>query len=306
MAFMLSAILLWLGLFAALDFGVLAAFGLAAMGWAWALLSLTHMVWLEHRKGKPPSWHAWSILLALYLGFGCIILAVMSLRQRDFQIMHFANLAALDLFVMPVFVTVCHRMIPFFASNVVVDYTRWRPYWLLGVFWTASLAAMLGFVPSMFISAAVSKLVIACLICFMLWKWFPRGPAPGLLWVLIAGFAWAPVGFSLAAWSEIFAPEYEKASIHILTIGFAGSLIVAMVTRVTLGHSGRELVMPPLAWLAFLTIQIATVIRSIAVIQGEHLALIRFSALILTAGFMPWALSAILNYLSPRVDGKAG
>ena len=35
-----------------------------------------------------------------------------------------------------------------------------------------------------------------------------------------------------------------------LALGFAASLLVAMVTRVTHGHSGRPLAMVPLAWLA--------------------------------------------------------
>ena len=43
---------------------------------------------------------------------------------------------------------------------------------------------------------------------------------------------------------------------HALFIGFFGSVLIAMVTRVTQGHSGRPLVMPAVAWFAFIAIQL--------------------------------------------------
>ena len=96
---------------------------------------------------------------------------------------------------------------------------------------------------------------------WLLWSWWPRGnPMPPLLRVLFLGFAWLPVAFSLyCAQSLLYAATGEfvlgRAPAHALFIGFFGSLLVAMVTRVTQGHSGRPLVLGPVAGFAFLVVQ---------------------------------------------------
>ena len=71
---------------------------------------------------------------------------------------------------------------------------------------------------------------------------------PPLLRVLFLGFAWLPIAFALIRCAELwFAVSGEfvlgRAPAHALFIGFFGSLLVAMVTRVTQGHSGRPLVL---------------------------------------------------------------
>ena len=60
------------------------------------------------------------------------------------------------------------------------------------------------------------------------------------------------------AWLYALTGEFllGRAPAHALFIGFFGSLLVAMVTRVTQGHSGRPLVMPAVAWFAFVAIQL--------------------------------------------------
>ncbi len=42
-----------------------------------------------------------------------------------------------------------------------------------------------------------AALTLSFLTGFMLLRWWPRQTAPGLLKVLIWGFAWAPAGFAL-------------------------------------------------------------------------------------------------------------
>ena len=36
-------------------------------------------------------------------------------------------------FLVPVFATVCHRMIPFFTANVLPQVAAFRPWWMLGI-----------------------------------------------------------------------------------------------------------------------------------------------------------------------------
>lgn len=61
-----------------------------------------------------------------------------------------------------------------------------------------------------------------------------------LLWILHLGYAWLPLGFGLlglAAW----IPELGTAALHALTVGGMGTMILAVMTRASLGHTGQEL-----------------------------------------------------------------
>lgn len=305
-AFLLAAIMLWTGLLAAVPPVIVIAFGAAATGWIWALGWMFGWLVRELRAGRSPTWHGWSIFTAFCAGFGCLIGVIAGLRSLDGMLIHMSNLAGLALFILPVFVTVCHRMVPFFAGNVVKGYLPWRPFWVLAAFWIASLAGTGAYYTSDPGMAAASNAALAGLTGLMLWKWWPGTRAPGLLWVLILGFAWAPIGFAWIAWSGLFAPESARGGIHLLTIGFAGSLVIAMVTRVSQGHSGRPLTMPALAWIAFALVQVATVLRLAAALSSEALPLLILSAFCLAAGLLPWAVRAMAIYVQPRVDGKAG
>ena len=53
--------------------------------------------------------------------------------------------------------------------------------------------------------------------------------------------------------------------IHVLAIGAIGGLILAMITRVTMGHTGHNIYEGPSMWHAFLAILIAALVRGIGV-----------------------------------------
>src|SRR3546814_8985616 len=63
-----------------------------------------------------------------------------------------------------------------------------------------------------------------------------------------------------------------RAPAHALFIGFFGSLLVAMVTRVTQGHSGRPLVFGGVATFAFVVIQVVSVMRVVAELVPDQMA----------------------------------
>jgi uncharacterized protein involved in response to NO len=64
--------------------------------------------------------------------------------------------------------------------------------------------------------------------------------------------------------------------------------------------------MPAVAWLAFIAVQLATVLRFVAGVNGERPALLTLSALALLLGFVPWGARAMWIYLRQRADGKSG
>lgn len=292
---------LWSGLQALLAGG----FVLLALGWLVALIALGSVLMRHRRAGAPPCWHAFSAWAALLLGLCALLLATLFVATGDGLAWRWSHQIAVGGFLLPVFLTVAHRMVPFFAANVVAGYQRWRPDWLLVALWTGLLVDLGGTLLDQPALAALGAAGLAALTGLMAWKWWPRAPAPGILSVLIWGFAWAPVGFALSALAGAGLPV-GLAPVHALMIGFAGSLLIAMVTRVSQGHSGRPLAMFPLAWLAFGTVQVTAIARIAIAFEGEGLPLLTSAALLLAVGMLPWLLRNAAVYLTPRKDGRPG
>ena len=272
----------------------------------WGGAALLRVALRERTDGKDPTWHGWSILAALSAGvIGQIGFLLFLVDPAGALALPLSNRLGLWAFLLPVFVTVCHRMVPFFAGNVVAEYERWRPYWVLAAYWgaTALLVAASQFELAILVTGGA--LILAALTGLMAFKWWPRNGAPALLWVLIIGFTWAPIGYALAALSAI-GLQLGRAPEHALTIGFASSLIVAMVTRVTQGHSGRPLELPMVGRIGFIGIQITAIARIVAAINGEDGPWLVISAAIFVLAITPWVSRNAAIYLLPRKDGKAG
>ena len=129
--------------------------------------------------------------------------------------------------------------------------------------------------------------------------------------MLFVGLAWLPVALLLYGAQSVgylLTGVYAlgRAPAHALFVGFFGSILVAMVTRVTQGHSGRALVMPKAAWFAFVSIQLVTLARIAAELANDTMAWQAIAALGWIAAMAPWVARLGRIYLSPRSDGKPG
>jgi len=72
------------------------------------------------------------------------------------------------------------------------------------------------------------------------WGGFKTARDP-LVLILHVGYAWVPVGLALLGLSLAGAPVPRSAAIHALTAGAMATMILAVMTRASLGHTGREL-----------------------------------------------------------------
>jgi len=84
-----------------------------------------------------------------------------------------------------------------------------------------------------------------------------------LLWILHVAYAWIPVGLALLGLSA-WIPDLATTAIHALTAGAMGTMILAVMTRASLGHSKRELTAGTGTLAVYLLVLLATVARLIA------------------------------------------
>ncbi len=103
-----------------------------------------------------------------------------------------------------------------------------------------------------------------------------------LVWSLHLGFAWVPLGLALLGLG-VLLPEAlpPTAGLHALTAGAIGGTTVAVMTRATLGHSGRPLTAD--RWTAAIYLGVAA---SAALRAGAPLADAAYVTLLWTSGLV--------------------
>lgn len=128
-----------------------------------------------------------------------------------------------------------------------------------------------------------------------------------LVLVLHVAYLWLPVGLVLTGLSVV-APEVvpvPSAGIHALTAGLMGMMTVAVMSRATLGHTGRELAAGALGFWMYTILFAAALLRVAA-----SLVPVFYSTGIMISGAL-WSLAFLLfvaHYgammLAPRVGSK--
>jgi len=106
-----------------------------------------------------------------------------------------------------------------------------------------SAAAMLGWAAAPE-AASVGVLLVASglLQAARLARWSGlRAARDPLVLILHVGYAWVPAGLLLLGASIAGETVPRSAAIHALTAGAMGTMILAVMTRSTLGHTGRDL-----------------------------------------------------------------
>lgn len=234
---------------------------------------------------------------------------------------HAAEMTATWLFVAPLYITVLHRLIPFFTAGVVPQLDAWRPLWLLQALLVIALAhALLPVAGALYPAGFWSALRVAndaggaALVAFVAWRWgVVQSLRNRLLAMLHLGFVWLGIALALYAFAEGAAAfgvpraALGLAPLHALTMGFFGSVLLAMATRVTAGHGGMPLVASDFIWALFWLLQAAVLARIVADAWPEAARWMLTATIVLwCAVFVPWSVRNIGIYLRPRADGRPG
>jgi uncharacterized protein involved in response to NO len=250
------------------------------------------------------------------------ILALLALANVSY---HLANLsilssvytrvaitAALDVIAILIAI-IGGRIIPAFIGNAIID-AQPRTALIVEVASFGVLIAILVLgVLDLWVPVSWSVWLVTFAIAAIghgvrLLLWQPlRARGKPLLWMLPAAYAWLPVALALRVLSTLGIVPIS-AAFHALTIGAIASLMVAMMMRSALGHTGRPLVAGRVEIAAFVLLQLAAVVR----VSASSIETIAYREAMIVSGVL-WTL-AFAVFLSrywailtqPRIDGQPG
>ncbi len=174
-------------------------------------------------------------------------------------------------FVAAIMTMIGGRVIPFFTQRGLLrkeGVTAWPKldwFLLLG---TALVAIVLmlgwGLKPSVWVGLVFAGLAVGQLIRTL--RWYDSGIwGVPLLWSLHIAYAWIGVACAAMALWNFSVFTNMSLAVHALTVGAMGGLILSMIARVTLGHTGRQLLPPKSMTLAFILFNLGALARVILV-----------------------------------------
>ena len=291
----------YLGLF--LGFSVfLIAVTLNITGW---IVGLYALVKVYFNAERPDVTHALITSSVLFIGLDLLIGYAYGIGHSDYGIIALAKIGGIWWFLLPVFFSVSHRLIPFFSNAVLRDYQLVRPNWAL---WFVTFASILHGVFEVlelrqFTWLFDLPMAVICLWLSFSWQ-FKKSFKVKILAMLHMAFLWLGIALLLTSLQSIFfllniPVNFNRGPIHALMIGYFGSMLIAMATRVSLGHSGQPLVADSKAWNIFLAIFIAGLLRVVAdfpVINSYANHLYMCSAVIWIAAYLVWIFKFIPLY----------
>lgn len=201
------------------------------------------------------------------------------------------------------------RVIPFFAAR---RFQYEKPQPVVWLEWLSTLPLMMLFVLSFFpLSLATlgkSLMLIAGALQLARWsRWKPwLTLSEPLVWSLMLTYLCLPLSLLYRGFlTDAFAAH---AMLHLFAVGALGGLVLAMISRVTMGHTGRAIYEGPNMTLAFGAILLAAVVRSVGVaVWPQHMfTMVDISAGLWAFGFAMYVYHFGKMLITPRADGHPG
>lgn len=139
-----------------------------------------------------------------------------------------------------------------------------------------------------------------------LWQPWTTRRTP-IVWVLHVAYFWIVVHLVLRA-AATMGWSTPSAASHALTVGAIGGMIIGMVTRTALGHTGRPLRAGRSEVASYVLVALAALVRTFVplVAPGQTLAAVTLSAVMWSAAFGLYAVTYWPVLTRPRLDGRPG
>ena len=207
--------------------------------------------------------------------------------------------------------TMARRVVPFFIERGVgYPVTLFNSKWLD----ITSVVLFLGFfISELFLNTphlsawCASGLFIVHTIRLIGWHTPGIWTAP-LLWSLYISLIFIDLGFLLFVFS-VYGNVAVSSALHAFAIGGIGLMTLSMMSRVSLGHTGRNVQSPPGTVAIALALVIAATLARVVLPLVEaawHTQWIGLSQILWIAAFTLFVLTYFPMLTTPRVDGQPG
>lgn len=200
-------------------------------------------------------------------------------------------------------------MIPLFIRSGLdfkFEPRNWRAVDILSLLFFVSFFILELFFTSVKLVSIVSG-ILALVYSVRLYGWCSnRIWGKPMLWVLFTAYAWIAVGFGLIFLSLFFNIP-ELPALHSFTYGGIGMMTVGFMSRVTLGHTGRNVFAPPKVVFSIFTVLLAgAVVRVFFPIidSGNYLLWIAVSQILWILSFLIFAIVFLPMLWKPRIETK--
>jgi uncharacterized protein involved in response to NO len=174
------------------------------------------------------------------------------------------------------------------------------------------IGAMVAFaVVDVFLQSAIALAIVAGVAAIAhairLGGWQGRRTfAQPIVWILHAGYAWLPIGLALRSLYLLWGFDWAARWLHALTMGAASTMIVAVITRASLGHTGRPLKVERSVAIAYGMILLATLVRVFGGVVLPYEASIWIAGIVWLGAFGLLLTTYAPILVLPRADQRAG
>lgn len=183
------------------------------------------------------------------------------------------------------------RVIPLFTRNVILESKIIKPTlmldrWILIFSIIGSLNFFLSYFFLLPMSPAWMLLLVGILHLYRLSHWgsFYTSKVP-LLWSLHVAYLALGIGLILVSASFFYEEIRISDAFHLITVGVFGGMILTMISRVSLGHTGRPLQVKKAMIFAFVFIFIAAILRVAVALIGQPIFAWNSSAVLWIVAF---------------------
>lgn len=128
-----------------------------------------------------------------------------------------------------------------------------------------------------------------------------------ILFVLHVGYGWLAAAQLLRAAADLAGLLPASAALHALTVGCFGTMMLAVMSRAALGHTGRAIRAHPLTVAAYVSVSAAAFLRfAVAMLPDAQMTLLTGAAVSWIAAFAFFLAVYAPILWSPRLDGRPG
>jgi uncharacterized protein involved in response to NO len=272
-----------------------------------ALMALVAPPLLRARNRNTP------LLLVLAAIWLSDVVFLFALQRSDMLSARTALVVAIDI-VLLLITIIGGRIVPAFTASALRargEDTNFRSNrWIDGLLVSAMLVVAL--TDALMLEGYIASLAAAVAALLHIWRFAGWGTLrtlrDPLVWSLHLAYMWLPLGLALKAVHLVTGATWSGYWLHALTIGVAASMILAVMTRAALGHTGRPLVPAKVIAVAYALLSLAAVVR----VFGPTLMPAHYLWSVVAAGSL-WVLAFSLFLvvytpilIRPRVDSRPG